>query len=127
MNTAPNIDAATGKALADLETVNFDDLGEDVQGMAVNAAQWEKYQKIVRELTAAQGDGQGIVKVNYLQEPDPTALYASAMIVLDKAASFDGDAKTALVLAAALCDRIAVTTSGDKIRTSFTVSNIWQS
>lgn len=126
MNTVPNNDATMGKPLADLDAVDFDDLGDGFRGVAVNADQWERYQQIVRALTAARGKGRGIVKINYQEDPDPAMDYASAMIVLDKVASFDTDAKAALVLAASLCDRIAVTTNGGKIRASFSVGNIWQ-
>lgn len=126
MNSVPNNDATIGKPLADLDAVDFDDLGDGFQGVTVNASQWERYQQIVRALTAARGKGRGIVKINYLEEPDPAMEYAGAMIVLDKVTSFDTDAKAALILAASLCDRLAVTTNGDKIRVSFTVSNIWE-
>ena len=126
MNTVPNNDAIIGKPLTDLDAVDFDDLGDGFQGVTVNASQWERYQQIVRELSTARGKCREIVKINYLEKPDPAMEYTSAMIVLDKVASFDTDAKAALILAASLCDRLAVTTNGDKIRVSFTVSNIWE-
>lgn len=126
MADVSNNNAEMEKFLSDLNAVDFDDLGDGFQAVTVNAGQWERYQQIVRALTAARGKGRGIVKINYLEKPDPAMEYASAMIVLDKVVSFDGDAKAALIVAATLCDRIAVTTSGNKIRASFTVNNIWQ-
>ncbi len=126
MADVSNNNAEMEKSLSDLNAVDFDDLGDGFHGVTVNAGQWEKYQQIVRALSTARGKGRGIVKINYLEEPDPTIEYASAMIVLDKVTSFDTDAKTALALAASLCDRLAVTTNGDKIRASFTIGSIWQ-
>ncbi len=114
------------KLLADLDTVDFDDLGDDFRGVAVNEDQWYKYQLIVKALLAAKNKGRGISKVDYLTAPDPQSEYAGVMIVLDKVSAFDGDAKAALIMAESLCDRVTITTNGDKVRASFTVDPIWK-
>lgn len=113
------------KLMADLDAVDFDDLGNDFRGGAVNEDQWYKYQMIVKALLTAKNKGQGVSKVEYLTAPDQMSEYAGAMIVLNKLASLDGDAKAAVIMAASLCDRITVTANGDKVRASFTVDAIW--
>lgn len=114
------------RRLADLDAVDFNDLDEDFQGGAINDERWAKYQTVARALLAAKNQGCGIVKVNHLAAPDPQSEHASVMLVLNKVSDFDGYAKAALILAASMCDRIAITTSGDKVRMSFAVEHIWK-
>lgn len=114
------------KLLADLETIDFDDLDEAFRGVTVDDGQWAKYQTVVKALLAAKNRGKGIIKADYLTAPDPLFEYAGAMAVLDKVSSFDGEAKAALILAASMCDRIAITTDGERVRISFTVDQIWK-
>ena len=127
MNIVPNSnDAALEKFLAELDTMDPEDLEGDFEGVTVNITQWKKYQTIVNSLLAVQEKGWGIVKINYLKEPNPKDEHASVMIVLGKLASLDGEAKAAVIMAASLCDRITITTNGDKVRVSFTTDNIWE-
>lgn len=120
-------DAAMKKFMDNLAAVDFNNLDDDFRGVAVDAAQWEKYQTIVKALFTAQDKTAGkILKIDYLEAPDPLSKFATAMIVMPSAFWFDGTAKESLILAASLCDRIAVTTSGDKVRASFTVSHVWK-
>lgn len=120
-------DAAMKKFMDELAAVDLDDLDDDFQGVTVDAPQWEKYQAIVKALfTAKDKAGGKILKINCLETPDPLSECASAMVVMPCALWFDGEAKEAMIQAASLCDRIAVTTSGDKIRASFTIDRIWK-
>lgn len=115
------------KFMDDLAAVDFDDSEDDFRGVTVDAVQWEKYQAIVRALLTAQDKSGGkILKIDHLDSPDPLSRFAAAMIVMPSAFWFDGEVKEAMILAASLCDRIAVTTSGDKVRASFTVDTIWK-
>lgn len=115
------------KFMEDLSAVDVDDLEDDFRGVAVDDGQWEKYQTIVRSLLAAQNEAGGkILKINYLDNPDPRSAFASAMIVMPSAFWFDGEAKERMIVAASHCDRIAVTTSDNKVRVSFTVSHVWR-
>lgn len=119
---SPNME----RLMDDLDAVDFDDLDEDFRGSTVNDERWEKYRTVAGALVTAKNEDCGIVKVDYLKAPDPQSEYASVMIVLDKVSAFTGDAKAALILAASMCDRIAVSTNGDRVRMSFAVDHIWK-
>lgn len=114
------------KFMSDLDAVDFDDLEDDFHGVTVDGGQWERYQTIVKALISAQDKSGGkILKVDYLDAPDPQSKSAAVMIILPCVFWFDGKAKEAVILAASLCDRIAVITSGGRVRVSFTISSIW--
>lgn len=110
----------------ELDTMDFDNLEQDFHGVAVDEEQWRKYQTIVKELLTVRDIGQGVYKVLYAEAPDPLSEYASAMLVLDKLAALNGEARAAFATAASLCDSITITTSGDKVRASFAIDNIWK-
>ncbi len=114
------------KLMKDLDTVDFDDLEDDFQGVTVDGSQWERYQTIINALISAQDKSGGkILNVDYLDAPDPQSKSAAVMVVMPCAFWIDGEVKDAVILAASLCDRIAVTTSGGRVHVSFTISSIW--
>lgn len=115
------------KLVADLDTVDFDDLDDGFRGVTVDDAQWEKYKTVVKALFFSQEGSNGkIQRIEYLKAPEPMSEYASAMIVLDKVSFFDTDAKAALIMAASMSDSLTVTTNNNQVRVSFAVDNIWK-
>ena len=115
------------KLLAELDSMDFDDLGgDDFHGTTVNDEKWSVYQQIATALLDAMDKDDHILKVHYLNKPNPEEEFASVMVVLPQLIGLDKEAKAAFALAATLCDRIAITTTGNKIRISFAVDNIWK-
>lgn len=114
------------KMLSEVDDVAFDDMTDVVHGGFVDDERWERYQSMVKALFTAQDKSDGkIVKIDYLQYPDPLAEYAGATILLPKAFWFSGEGKGALLAAAGMADRLAVTMTESGIRASFTVDGIW--
>ena len=114
------------KMLAEVDSVPFDEGDEVNHSGSVNTERWERYQNMVKALFTAQDKcGGKIIKIDYREYPDPLTEYAGAMIVLPKAFWFSGEGKDALLMAAGMADRLAVTTNGDNIRASFTIDRIW--
>lgn len=114
------------KLLAELDTMDFDDLGgDDFHGTTVNDEKWSVYQQITTALLDAVDKNNHILKVHYLDKPNPAEGFASVMVVMSQVIGLDKDAKAAFAQAATLCDRIAMTTMDNKIRISFIVDGIW--
>lgn len=114
------------KLLAELDTVDFDDLGgDDFHGTTVNDERWSIYQQITTALLDAKDKDNHILKIHYLSKPNPAEEFASVMVVLPQVIGLDKEVKAAFALAATLCDRIAMTTMDNKIRVSFMVDGIW--
>lgn len=115
------------KMLAEVDDVALDDMPDVVHGGFVDSERWERYQNMVKALFAAQDKSDGkIVKIEYLQYPDPLAEYVGAMVILPKVFWFSGDGKAALLAAAGMADRLAVTMLESGIRASFTIDRIWK-
>lgn len=115
------------KLLAELDTVDFDNLGgDDFHGTTVNDERWSVYQQIATALLDAMDKNDHILKVHYLNKPNPEEEFASVMVVMSQVVGLDKEVKAAFALAATLCDRIAMTTTDNKIRVSFAVDNIWE-
>lgn len=114
------------KLLAELDAVDFDDLGgEDFQDTTVNDEKWSIYQQITTALLDAMDKNDHILKVHYLSKPNPEEEFVSVMVVMSQVVGLDKEAKVAFAQAATLCDSIAMTTTNNKIRISFTVDSIW--
>lgn len=119
-------DEALKKFLADLDTVNFNDLGDATfQGHTLNAVQWGVYQRIVKALDGLPDRCKGVMSLDYLTTPNPSEKDATVTVKMAQTITMDGEVKTALAAAAALCDMVFFSTMSDKIRASFSVSNIW--
>lgn len=115
------------KLLAELDTVDFDDLGrDDFHGTTVNDERWSVYQQITATLLDAKDKNDRILKVHYLSKPNPAERFASIMVVMSQVIGLDKEVKVAFAQAATLCDSIAMTTTDNKIRVSFSVDNIWK-
>lgn len=115
------------KLLAELDTVDFDDLGrDDFHGTTVNDERWSVYQQITATLLDAMDKNDHILKVHYLSKPNPAERFASIMVVMSQVIGLDKEVKVAFAQAATLCDSIAMTTTDNKIRVSFSVDNIWK-
>ena len=115
------------KLLAELDTVDFDNLGgDDFHGTTVNDERWSVYQQIATALLDAMDKNDHILKVHYLNKPNPEEEFASVMVVMSQVVGLDKEVKAAFALAATLCDRVAMTTTDNKIRVSFAVDNIWE-
>lgn len=115
------------KLLAELDSMSFDNLGgDDFHGTTVNDERWSVYQQITTAMLDAMDKDNHILKVHYLNKPNPEEEFASVMVVLPQVIGLDKEVKAAFVLAATLCDRIAMTTTDNKIRISFAVDNIWE-
>ena len=115
------------KLLAELDTVDFDDLGrDDFHGTTVNDERWSVYQQITATLLDALDKNDHILKVHYLSKPNPAERFASIMVVMSQVIGLDKEVKVAFAQAATLCDSIAMTTTDNKIRVSFSVDNIWK-
>lgn len=114
------------KLLAELDTMDFNDLGgDDFHGTTVNDEKWSVYQQIATALLDAMDRNNRILKVHYLREPNPAEEFASVMVVLPQLIGLDKEVKAAFALAATLCDSIAMTSTDNKIRISFIVDGIW--
>lgn len=115
------------KLLAELDTMDFDDLGrDDFHGTTVNDERWSVYQQITTALLDAMDKNDHILKVHYLSKPNPAEGFASVVVVMSQAIGLDKDVKAAFAQAATLCDSIVMTTMDNKIRISFTVKNLWK-
>lgn len=115
------------KLLAELDTMDFDDLGgDDFHGTTVNDERWSVYQQITTALLDAMDRNDRIVKVHYLNKPNPKEKFASVTVVMPQVIGLDKEVKAAFAQAATLCDSIAMTTMDNKIRISFTVNNLWK-
>lgn len=115
------------KLLAELDTMDFDDLGgDDFHGTTVNDERWSVYQQITTALLDVMDKNDHILKVHYLSKPNPAERFASVMVVMSQVIGLDKEVKTAFAQAATLCDSIAMTTTDNKIRISFAVDNIWK-
>ena len=115
------------KLLEELDAVDFNDLGgDDFHGTTVNDEKWSVYQQIATALIDVMDKNDHILKVHHLSKPNPKEEFASVMVVMPQVIGLDKEAKAAFALAATLCDRIAITTTGNKIRISFAVDNIWK-
>lgn len=114
------------KLLAELDTMDFNDLGgDDFHGTTVNDEKWSVYQQIATALLDAMDKTDRILKVHYLSKPNPEEEFASVMVVLPQVIGLDKEIKAAFAQAATLCDSIAMTTMDNKIRVSFIVDGIW--
>lgn len=115
------------KLLAELDTVDFDNLGSDnFHGTTVNDERWSVYRQITAALLDAMNKNDHVLKVHYLSRPNPAEEFASVMVVMSQVVGLDKEDKAAFAQAATLCDSIAMTTTDNKIRISFTVSGIWE-
>lgn len=115
------------KLLAELDTVDFDNLGgDDFLGTTVNDERWSVYQQITTALLDAMDKNDHILKVHYLSKPNPEEEFASVMVVMPQVVELDKEVKAAFSQAATLCDSIAMTTTDNKIRISFIVDRIWR-
>lgn len=115
------------KLLAELDTVDFDNLGgDDFHGTTINDERWGVYQKITTALLDAMDKNDHILKVHYLSKPNPEEEFASVMVVMPQVVGLDKEVKAAFAQAATLCDSIAMTTTDNKIRISFIVDRIWR-
>ena len=115
------------KLLAELDTVDFDNLGgDDFHGTTVNDERWSVYQQIATALLDAMDKNDHILKVHYLSKPNPEEEFASVMVVMPQVVGLDKEVKAAFAQAATLCDSIAMTTTDNKIRISFIVDRIWR-
>ena len=71
------------KLLAELDTMDFNDLGgDDFHGTTVNDEKWSVYQQIATALLDAMDKTDRILKVHYLSKPNPEEEFASVMVVL---------------------------------------------
>ena len=84
------------------------------------------YQQITATLLDAKDKNDHILKVHYLSKPNPAERFASIMVVMSQVIGLDKEVKVAFAQAATLCDSIAMTTTDNKIRVSFSVDNIWK-
>lgn len=115
------------KLLAELDTVDFDDLGGDnSHSTTVNDERWSVYQKIATALLDAMDRNDHILKVHYLKKPNPEEEFASVMVVMSLMVGLEKEVKASFAQAATLCDSIAMTTMDNKIRISFVVDRIWK-
>lgn len=115
------------KLLAELDTVDFDNLGcDDFHGTTVNNERWSVYQQVTTALLDAMDKNDHILKVHYLSKPNPAEEFASVMVVMSQMVGLDKEVKAAFAQAATLCDSIAMTTMDNKIRISFIVDRIWK-
>lgn len=115
------------KLLAELDTMDFDDLGgDDFHGTTVNDERWIVYQRITTALLDVVDKNDHILKVHYLSKPNPEEEFASVMVVMSQMIGLDKEVKAAFAQAATLCDSIAMTAIDNKIRISFAVDNIWK-
>lgn len=114
------------KLLAELDTVDFDDLDcDDFHGTTVNDEKWGVYQQITTALLDAMDKNDHILKVHYLKKPNSEEEFASVMVVMSQMIGLDKEVKAAFAQAATLCDSITMTAMNGKIRISFTVDGIW--
>ena len=114
------------RLLAELDTVDFDNLGDDdFHGTTVNDEKWSVYQQITTALLDAMSKNDHILKVHHLSMPNPEEEFASVMVVMSQAIGLDKEVKAAFAQAATLCDSITMTTMDNKIRISFAVDDIW--
>lgn len=114
------------KLLAELDTVDFDDLDcDDFHGATVNDEKWGVYQQITTALLDAMDKNDHILKVHYLKKPNSEEEFASVMVVMSQMIGLDKEVKAAFAQAATLCDSITMTAMNGKIRISFTVDGIW--
>lgn len=111
--------------LAELDTVDFDDLDDDFHGTTINSERWNIYQQITTALLEAMDKDAHILKINYLREPNPKEEFASATVVMPQLISLDKEVKAAFAKAATLCDSITMTTINNKIRINFIVDDVW--
>lgn len=113
------------KLLAELDTVDFDDLDDDFNGTTINSERWSVYQQITTALLDAMDNDEHILKVHYLREPNPKEEFASVTVVMPQLIILDKEVKAAFAQAATLCDSITMTTLSNKIRISFIVDDVW--
>lgn len=96
----------------------------DDPDISINFEAWGRYKQIVRGIYAAANTGWGLRQIRYRQAPDSVNNFANVTITLPKSCAFTDNARTALIMAALLSDKITTATDKGKTQICFTVDNI---
>ena len=109
------------------ETLIPDDLLKDHTDdpdIYINTEAWGRYKKILYGFMAAEYSGWRISCIRHAEAPSLVHTYSSIMITLPKSCTFTDEAKTAMIMAMLLSDRIITATEKGKTQICFTVDNI---